>query len=96
MLRCFQCLSIGFLCGIDVRTYFPYDPQLYAVAGRVEIFEDDSGCHLWLSDIDRGYHSFLDFGARPVQLDADLCYSFICVGVYLVEVAESKDKAIPK
>ena len=67
---------------IDVCTYFPYDPQLYAVAGRVEIFEDDSGCHLWLSDIDRGYHSFLDFGARPVQLDADLCYSFyLCRGL---------------
>ena len=75
-------MPLASFCGIDVRAYFPYDPQLYAVTGRVEIFEDDSGCHLWLSDIDRGYHSFLDFGARPVQLDADLCYSFyLCRGL---------------
>lgn len=62
-----------------------------------EIFEDDSGCHLWLSDIDRGYHSFLDFGARTwFSWTQTFAILFICVGVYLVEVAESKDKAIPK
>lgn len=79
----FNAFPLASFCGIDVRAYFPYDPQLYAVAGRVEIFEDDSDCHLWLSDIDRGYHSFLDFGARPVQLDAEPLLFFLFVSGFI-------------
>lgn len=92
MLRYFPCRSIDTFPYTDVRIDFPDHYQLYVVACRFEISEDNGGCHLWLSDSDCGNYCLLALGQDRFSWTQTFAIIFICIGVYLVEVAESKER----
>ena len=58
----------------DVRADFPDHFELYVTSCRIEIPENDGCCHLWLLDSDCRDRCFFDIGARPLQLDTDVCH----------------------
>ena len=67
----------------DVCTCISNNDQLYVASGRFEISENDSCGNIRLSDSD----------CCDDCLTQTAAIIFICIGVYLVEVAESKDKS---
>ena len=92
MPRYSPCRSIGRLSLFCVRIDFPDHYQLYAAACRFEISEDNGRRYLRLSDSDCGDHCFPCSRTRRFSWTQTFAIIFICIGVYLVEVAESKEK----